>query len=91
MHPTSPVRFMVWEKMQFDDPIIVHIAEKSYVFAVREVISVSPENVSAMLKHQETAWLTLVTCQGFNEESGQYKRRILVRAELVEVRESDHH
>jgi sortase (surface protein transpeptidase) len=38
------------------------------------------------LKHEELPWVTLVTCRGYDEATGTYKYRVLVRAELVEVK-----
>ncbi len=70
----------------YDDKLIVHAWGEEYIYAVREVLSVKPSSVSTMLKHEERAWLTLVTCQGYNEDAGEYARRVLVRAVLVEVK-----
>jgi LPXTG-site transpeptidase (sortase) family protein len=70
----------------YDDKLIVHAWGEEYVYAVREVLSVKPSSVETMLKHEERAWLTLVTCQGYNEDAGEYARRVLVRAVLLEVR-----
>ncbi|MBA4385371.1 MAG: hypothetical protein C0410_11595 [Anaerolinea sp.] len=81
-----PGPFYGLEKLDYGDQVIVHAWGEEYVYEVREVLSVKPENVNAMLKHQEKAWLTLVTCQGYDEESGEYQHRVLVRAVLMEVR-----
>ena len=45
---------------------------------------VLPDDRSA-LRHEEESWLTLITCQGFDEASGEYFWRMVVRAALVEV------
>lgn len=82
----QPGPFYGLEKLQYGDLAIIHAWGEEYVYAVREVLSVKPENVNAMMKHQERSWLTLVTCQGYDEDSGEYQKRILVRAVLVEVR-----
>jgi sortase (surface protein transpeptidase) len=39
-----------------------------------------------MMKHEDKSWVTLVTCQGYDEATDAYKYRILVRAVLVEVK-----
>ncbi len=82
-----PGSFFGLEKLQLGDRVILHSFGSEFVYEVRQVLSVLPSNTAAMLKHRETAWITLVTCQGFDETSGEYERRVLVRAELVEVRE----
>lgn len=82
----QPGPFYGLEKLQYGDQVILHAWGELYTYEVREVLSVKPENVNAMVKHQEKAWLTLVTCQGYDEDNGDYQHRILVRAVLVEVR-----
>jgi LPXTG-site transpeptidase (sortase) family protein len=70
----------------YGDRVIVHSGGKTYTYEVRQVMRVSASNVSAVLQHQQDAWLTLVTCQGWNAEADQYDYRTLVRAVLVDVR-----
>jgi LPXTG-site transpeptidase (sortase) family protein len=82
----QPGPFYGLEKLKYGDQVILHAWGEEYVYEVREVLSVQPENVKAMMKHQEKAWLTLVTCQGYDENSGEYLNRILVRAVLMEIR-----
>lgn len=82
----QPGPFYGLEKLQYGDQVIVHAWGNEYIFEVREVLSVNPDNVKTMMKHQEKAWLTLVTCQGYDEDSGEYQHRVLVRAVLMEVR-----
>jgi LPXTG-site transpeptidase (sortase) family protein len=81
-----PGPFYGMEKLEYGDQVILHAWGDEYVYEVREVLSVKPENVNSMMKHQEKAWLTLVTCQGYDEDSGEYRNRVLVRAVLKEVR-----
>jgi LPXTG-site transpeptidase (sortase) family protein len=57
-----------------------------YVYEVRSVKQVSPQNVNAMMQHEESPWITLVTCRGYNEDSNSYLYRLLVRAVMVEVK-----
>ncbi len=45
---------------------------------------VLPEDLS-VLRHEELDWLTLITCEGFDEQSDSYLRRVVARAVLVEV------
>jgi len=57
-----------------------------YDYEVRRVMTVSPTNVDAMLKHQDDAWITLVTCKGYSSFTDEYAYRTLVRAVLVDVK-----
>ena len=38
------------------------------------------------MKHEEKSYLTLVTCDRYDEKTGTYLRRVAVRAVLVDVR-----
>ena len=82
----KPGVFYGLDNLGYDDQIIVHSCDKTYTYEVRRVMTVSPANVDTMLKHQEDAWLTLVTCKGYNANTREYTYRILVRAVLVDVR-----
>ena len=79
----------VFEKLtelRYGDQVIVHNAGKAYVYEVRERLQVSAERVNQLLKHKDRPWVTLVTCRGYDEASGEYLSRVLVRAVLVEVK-----
>jgi LPXTG-site transpeptidase (sortase) family protein len=72
--------------LSFGDEVIVHYGDTQYVYAVQQVKQVSSSDTKALLKHEERPWITLVTCKGYNESSGTYLYRILVRAVLVSIR-----
>ena len=78
--------FAYLNQLWYGDKVIVHAWGGTYVYEVRSVLQVSPGNVSAMMKHQELPWVTLVTCRGYDVASNSYKYRVLVRAVLVEVK-----
>lgn len=82
----KPGTFFALNKLQYGQNVIVHSYGRDYIYAVRQVLQVSSTNVEAMLKHQDDAWITLVTCQGWNEAKDDYNYRVLVRAVLVDVR-----
>jgi len=39
-----------------------------------------------VLRHEERSWLTLITCEQFDEGRQAYARRVVVRAVLIDVR-----
>jgi hypothetical protein len=43
-------------------------------------------NLLLSLKHEELAWVTLVTCHGYDQASNSYLYRLLVQVVLVEVK-----
>ena len=66
--------------------MIVHAWGAQYVYEVRQVLQVTPEAISLVIKHEELPWVTLITCRGYDEASNSYKYRVVVRAVLVEVK-----
>ena len=82
----KPGPFVYLNQMWWDDKIIVHVGGAQYIYAVRAVTQVSPNDTAAMMKHQTIPWITLVTCRGYDQSSNSYKYRVLVRAVLVDVK-----
>jgi LPXTG-site transpeptidase (sortase) family protein len=79
-----PGPFVDLGTLKWGDQIIIHSMGKKYLFEVREFSSVLPGN-QTVFKHEDKAWLTLITCQGYNEKTGQYRWRKIVRAVLISV------
>jgi LPXTG-site transpeptidase (sortase) family protein len=82
----QPGPFAALNTLGWGDQIIIHAGVAEYVYEVRSVKQVSPQNVNAMMQHEESPWITLVTCRGYNEDSNSYLYRLLVRAVMVEVK-----
>lgn len=66
--------------------IFVYNLGYRYTYKVVSNKYVQPNDIT-ILKHEEKAYLTLITCDTYNEKTGKYLRRIAVRAVLVDVRE----
>jgi LPXTG-site transpeptidase (sortase) family protein len=79
-----PGPFVHLNKLKYGDQIIVHAYGEKYTFAVQTNAVVEPNDVSA-LKHEEKPWLTLITCQEFDEKTNTYLKRVVVRAVLISV------
>jgi LPXTG-site transpeptidase (sortase) family protein len=81
-----PGPFVNLGKMRWGQQVIIHAWGQSYIYEIRSVkYGVNPNNTS-IITHEENPWLTLITCQGYDEESDSYKWRIVVRAVLVKVK-----
>jgi len=80
-----PGIFVNLKQLKYDDQVKIHAWGQVYTYAVRETRTVAPSSLNAVLKHEDIAWLTLVTCEGFNPFSTQYSSRRIVRAVLVSV------
>jgi LPXTG-site transpeptidase (sortase) family protein len=79
-----PGPFVNLGSLKWGDRIIVFVNGQQYVYEVRSNVQVQPNNMN-VLKHEEKAWLTLVTCKQYDEASNTYKKRVVVRAVLVNV------
>ncbi len=71
-------------KLAWADRIVLHANGLQYVYHVTYVWSTHPYDLSA-LSHEETDWLTLITCDAYDETTDQYLRRTIVRAVLIEI------
>jgi LPXTG-site transpeptidase (sortase) family protein len=80
----KPGPFANLYNLRWGQKVILHAYGYRYVYEVRRVREVKPDDTSA-LRHEDRAWLSLLTCRYFNEKTGQYGARSLVQAVLVDV------
>ncbi len=72
-------------RLNSGDRVMVHAFGELYTYEVRSVKKVSVNDIS-LFQHEEKPWLTLVTCADYDEASGTYLSRLVVRAALIESR-----
>ncbi|MGD0877316.1 MAG: sortase [Anaerolineales bacterium] len=82
----QPGPFAHLNGLWYGDQIIIHDGSSEFVYEVREVLQVDPNAVSAVIKHEDLPWVTLITCRGYDEASNSYRYRVAVRAVLVNVK-----
>ncbi len=63
---------------------VIHAGYR-YTYKVESNAYVSPHDASVM-KHEDKSFLTLITCDTYDEKTGTYLRRVVVRAALIDVR-----
>ena len=81
-----PGPFMNLKNLKYGDRIIVHLYGQKYVFEVQASRLVNPGINSYAFQHlEDSSYLTLITCQGYDEQSEFYRFRRIVRAVLVSV------
>ncbi len=80
----NPGPFAHIDQLKWGDRVIVHAWGQKYVFEVRSITVVDPDDMS-VFAHEDLSWLTLVTCHQYDEDSGQYLKRVAVRAVLINV------
>jgi len=79
-----PGPFVNLGNLKFGDKVVVHANGQIYIYEIRTNKLVSPQD-SSVFKHEELAWLTLITCKDFDEKTNTYLRRVVLRAVLVKV------
>lgn len=65
--------------------IFVYNANYRYTYKVVSNQNVDTGDVSAF-RHEDEAYLTLITCDIYDEKTGEYLQRVVVRARLVDTR-----
>jgi len=82
-----PGPFSNIKNLKYGDQIIVNLYAQQYIFEVRSTRLSRPTATSFALEHLEDyAFLTLITCQGYNSLTDSYFFRRIVRAVLVSVK-----
>jgi LPXTG-site transpeptidase (sortase) family protein len=71
--------------MKLGQYIYLHANGQTFVYQVQENRKILPSNISAAFKHEDYDWVTLVTCEDYNQKSKAYQYRRMVRAVLVSV------
>jgi LPXTG-site transpeptidase (sortase) family protein len=71
--------------LQVGDKIYLHAYGQKFVYQVQENSKILPSNISAVFKHEEYNWVTLVTCEDYNAKTATYTHRRMVRAVLISV------
>ena len=72
------------DKLKPGDKVFVHAFGNLYIYEVKSVKDMDTKDPS-ILQHEDKAWLTLVTCADYNENTETYSKRLVVRAALVQA------
>jgi LPXTG-site transpeptidase (sortase) family protein len=80
----SPGPFVDLHTLIWGDEVVLHANGQRYIYQVRTQRKVWPNDLST-LKHEDYDWITLITCQGYDEKLDSYDYRIAVRAVLIDV------
>ena len=81
----SPGIFVDLKNLRYGDLIYIHAWGKIYTYQVRSNRVVLPFDSRSVLEHREIDWVTLVTCEGYAGQLGEYSYRRVVEAVLTEV------
>jgi LPXTG-site transpeptidase (sortase) family protein len=81
----QPGIFADLNDLMYGDQIKVHAFGQTYTYEIRSRQLISSRNLYSAFKTESLDWVTLMTCESFDETSGDYRFRRLVRAVLVSV------
>lgn len=81
----SPGPFVNLHRVKYGDRVSLFAWGQRYIYEVRAVQTISPQDSPAVFQHEELPWLTLVTCQGYDPQTNRYNSRLVVRAVLLKV------
>jgi len=81
----QPGIFYNLKSLQYGDMIKVHAFGQVYSYEVRQTKQIAPNDFPAVLKHEDNAWLTLITCEDYKPQFQTYSYRRMVRAVLASV------
>lgn len=82
----TPGIFAGLRSLKYGEQIEIHTDGRTYIYEVRSTRLVSPRNLSVLNREDGYAWLTLITCEGYNPFTGDYLLRRAVSAVLVDVK-----
>ena len=81
----QPGPFSELKSLQYGDRIQIQSGGQVYTYEVRESRLVTTKDMSVVLQSEDYDWVTLVTCEFYDEANGEYLYRRIVRAVLISV------
>jgi LPXTG-site transpeptidase (sortase) family protein len=74
------------KSLKYGDRVIVHMSGQQYVYEVRDTRLIRPYLTSFAFQDLEGyAYITMITCAGYNADTEEYAFRRVIRTVLVEV------
>ena len=80
----QPGPFADLKTLRYGDKILVHW-DRTYTYEVRENTLVFPNEVEKVFADEDKDWMTLLTCESFDQASNTYLTRRIVRTVLIDV------
>lgn len=81
----TPGVFASLNRLAYGDIVEIHADGRTYLYEVRSTQLVAPGDLSVLAKNDGYAWITLLTCEGFDPTDNVYSYRRAVSAVLVSV------
>ncbi len=81
----NPGPFFGLKNLRYGDRFTITAYGKTYTYEVRESEQLLETDVDQMMVSKEGSWVTLMTCEAYDEGEQKYKYRRLVRGVLIDV------
>ncbi len=83
----KPGPFVDVSKLKWGDTIMIHAFGQKFIYSVRNVMTVNPDDLSVIGHKADSPWVTLITCKEFDSVTNSYKKRLAVQAVLLQILE----
>ena len=81
----KPGPFIGLKDLKYGDHIFINAWGQRFEYEVREVKTITPQDIKTVMKHEVYPWITLVTCKDYDEKHQTYDHRTMVRAVLIKI------
>ncbi len=81
----TPGTFYGLKDLRYGDKIIIRAWGKVFTYEMRSQSRLLPTSLATLMKKESYSWVTLVTCENYNEKTGNYAYRRAIKAVLVSV------
>ena len=81
----KPGPFVGLINLTYGDQVKVHAFGQVYTYEIAGSSVIQPSDISTVFQHEDKSWLTLVTCENYQQTTGIYSNRRIVRAVLMTV------
>ncbi len=77
--------FALLKNLKYGDKVIIHFGSLKHTYEIRTNFLVNPTETKWITKHETLDWITMITCQQYDEAAKDYLYRRITRAVLVSV------
>lgn len=81
----TPGPFIELNTLQHGDQFSIYAYGQIYTYEVWESLLVQPNDLDIIFSHSDYDQVTLITCKDYDASSGEYSRRLAVRAVLTGI------
>lgn len=82
----NPGPFAGLKDLKYGDRFTIEVYGKTYTYEVRESDRIAATAVNKMMTPKTDSWITLVTCEAYDQSADKYAFRRIVRAVLIDTK-----